>query len=197
MNSRPYVVEVLGTPEAGKTTTIKEVISSLTTKGYNVKFIQESAEIVPQEFVKGSIEAHIWMRLHTAQDILHAYVSNAEIIIVDRGIVDTLFWNYLYFLKGQLSQKQRDSADSFFKNLEYIPDFVIILTTSPEEAIIRRGGEGRIVTKSFIEEYNSTLDAFFEKQVQISKYKFDTTGIPVETVISRVEQLILQHLPSL
>jgi len=194
VNSRPYIVEVLGTPEAGKTTTIKEVITSLINKGYNVKFIQESAEIVPEEFVKSSIEAHLWMSLHTAQDLLHACVSNADIIIVDRGILDTLFWDYLYFLKGQLSKEQRDAADNFFKSLDYMPDFVIILTTSPEEAIIRRGGEGRIVTKSFLEKYNSTLNIFVEKQIQMPKYKIDTTGIPIETVIKQVEQVILQHL---
>ncbi len=67
MNIRPYFVEVLGTPEAGKTTTIKEVTASLSNKGIAVKYIQESAEIVPVEFVKGSIEAHLWMRLHTLQ----------------------------------------------------------------------------------------------------------------------------------
>ena len=151
MNLRPYRVEVLGTPEAGKTTTIKEVISSLDSKGYTVNYVRESAEVVPSEFTKGGIDAHIWMRLHTAQSLLLSYTSHADIVIADRGIIDTLFWDYLFFLRGQLSKSQCDAVNNFFESMGYLPDFVIIFTTSAEEAISRRGGEGRIVTKEFVD----------------------------------------------
>ena len=87
------------------------------------------------------------MRLHTAQSLLQSYASNADITIADRGIIDTLFWDYLFFLQGKLSKSQCDTVNNFFTSLGYLPDFVIILTTSAEEAIARRGGEGRIVTK--------------------------------------------------
>lgn len=193
MNLRPYRVEVLGTPEAGKTTTIKEVISSLGHKGYNVKYVQESAEVVPSEFTKGSIDAHIWMRLHTAQSLLQSAVSGADIVIADRGIVDTLFWDHLFFLQGKLSKSQRDIVNSFFESLGYLPDFVIIFTTSAEEAIARRGGEGRIVTKEFVKHYNSNLETFCKESISIPKYEIDTTNLSVSEVKSRVENAILQH----
>lgn len=193
MNIRPYVVEVLGTPEAGKTSTIKAVISSLSNKEYNVKYIQESAEIVPSEFTKGSIEAHIWMRLHTAQSILHSLVSDAEIVIVDRGTLDTLFWNYLFFQKGTFSKEQLVSADSFFKNFGFIPNFAIIFTTSPEEAIIRRNGEGRIVTKKFVKNFNDSLKSFSKKQILIPKLEINTTNMSIEAVTLQVENTILQN----
>ena len=193
MNRRPYRVEVLGTPEAGKTTTIKEVISSLGYKGYNVNYVRESAEVVPDEFAKGGIEAHIWMRLHTAQSLLQSYVSDADIVIADRGIIDTLFWDHLYYLQGKLSKSQRDAVNNFFKSLGYLPDFVIIFTTSAEVAIARRGGEGRIVTKKFVEHYNSTLETFCKECISIPKYEIDTTNMPVSDVITQVESTILQH----
>ena len=193
MNLRPYRVEVLGTPEAGKTTTIKEVISSLDSKGYNVNYVRESAEVVPSEFAKGSVDAHIWMRLHTAQALLHSYASSADIIIADRGTIDTFFWNHLYFLEGKLSKSQCDAINNFFKSLGYLPDFVIIFTTSAEEAIARRGGEGRIVTKEFIEHYNSTLETFCEKCISVPKYEIDTTHMSIGDVIEQVENAILQH----
>ena len=193
MNLRPYIVEVLGTPEAGKTTTVKEVISSLGSKGYNVNYVRESAEILPSEFAKGSIDAHIWMRLHTAQSLLHSYTSNADIIIVDRGIIDTLFWDYLFFLQGKLSKSQCDVVDNFFKSMGYLPDFVIIFSTSAEEAIARRGGEGRIVTKSFIKHYNDTLEDFCEKCISIPKYEINTTDISIDDVAAQVEKVILQN----
>ena len=193
MNLRPYRVEVLGTPEAGKTTTIKEVISSLDSKGYTVNYVRESAEVVPSEFTKGGIDAHIWMRLHTAQSLLHSYISHADIVIADRGIIDTLFWDYLFFLRGQLSKSQCDAVNNFFESLGYLPDFVIIFTTSAEEAIARRGGEGRIVTKEFVEHYNSTLEAFCRECISIPKYEIDTTNMPIDDVVSEIENIILQH----
>lgn len=196
MNMRPYFVEVLGTPEAGKTTTIKEVISSLNSKGYNVKYIQESAEIVPIDFPKGSIEAHIWMRLHTAQEILLSSFSNSDIIIADRGILDTMFWNNLFFKQGKLAEEQLNTFNNFFNNLGFMPDFVIILSTSPEEALLRRGGEGRIVTKKFIENFNANLKSFSEKQITIPKLEIDTSNMSVETVSRQVENAILQNRKS-
>lgn len=193
MTMRPYVIEVLGTPEAGKTTTIKEVISSLKQKGFKVKYIQESAEILPAEFTKGSIEAHVWMRLHTAMLILHALVSDNEIILVDRGILDTLFWDSLFFKKGALSKSQLDSVDNFFSNLSLMPNFSIIFTTSPEEAIIRRGGEGRIVTETFIKNFNDELKSFCDKKILIPKLEIDTTNMSIESVSLQVENSILQN----
>ena len=190
---QPYIVEVLGTPEAGKTTTIKEVISSLRNKGYNVNYIRESAEIVPGDFSKGSIDAHIWMRLHTAQSMLLASASDADLVIVDRGIFDTLFWDYLYCVQGKLSDEQCDAANTFFMSFGYLPKLVMIFTTSPDEAIIRRGGEGRIVTKKFIEEYNSTLEGFCKTHIDVPKYEIDTTGLTIETVVNEVERVILQN----
>lgn len=194
MNMRPYFIEMLGTPEAGKTTTIKEVISSLNSKGYKVKYIRESAEIVPTDFSKGSIEAHIWMRLHTAQEILLSYFSSSDIVIIDRGILDTMFWDCLFFKQGKLTEEQLSSIDNFFKNFGFMPDFVIILSTSPEEAIQRRGGEGRVVTKKFIENFNTDLKSFSEKRIAIPKFEIDTTNMSIETVSTQVENAILQRL---
>jgi len=43
---RPFIVEFLGTPEAGKTTSVKMLRRSLEEKGYKVGLVRESAEIV-------------------------------------------------------------------------------------------------------------------------------------------------------
>ena len=44
---KPFMVEFTGTPEAGKTTTIKNVANKLTNMGYRVSILQESAEKLP------------------------------------------------------------------------------------------------------------------------------------------------------
>lgn len=40
---RPFIVEFLGTPEAGKTTSVKMLRRSLEEKGYKVGLVRESA----------------------------------------------------------------------------------------------------------------------------------------------------------
>ena len=50
---RPFIVEFLGTPEAGKTTSVKMLRRSLEEKGYKVGLVRESAEIVPDMFKTG------------------------------------------------------------------------------------------------------------------------------------------------
>lgn len=186
---RPYVIELLGTPEAGKTTVSKRLQDSLTQKGYTVSYIRESAEIVPKEFLKGSIEAHIWMRLNTAKEVLHSLSCGADIVLVDRGIFDTLFWDTLFFKRGQLTSEELDICQGFFKALKLYPDFVILLSTSPDEAIKRRGGEGRIVTKQFVEHYNNMLLDFFD-EIHSPKYSLDTTFLSRDDVQKICEKII-------
>lgn len=189
MTIRPYVIELLGTPEAGKTTAIKSLYDSLAQKGYTVRYIRESAEILPKDFIKGSVEAHIWMRLNTAQDILHSINCNVDIILVDRGIYDTLFWNNLFLERRQLSQEEHCICQAFFKALKLYPDLVILLSTTPDEAIKRRGGEGRIVTKEFIENYNKMLFEFWDG-ISANKFSLNTTMLSRNEVSEILEKII-------
>lgn len=76
---RPFIVEFLGTPEAGKTTSVKMLRRSLEEKGYKVGLVRESAEIVPDMFKTGSSKGNIWMTLKTAQK-LYEEINNAGIL---------------------------------------------------------------------------------------------------------------------
>ena len=118
----PFMIEFIGTPEAGKTTTIHRLKDLLLTQKYSVNLVRESAEIVPTSFPKGSTEAHFWMRLTTARSILE---------------------------------------------------------------IRRRGGEGRIVTYSFVKQYNKVLDSFIDS-VTCPVFHLDTTNLSQDEVTMRV-----------
>lgn len=192
MSMQPYFVEVFGTPEAGKTTAIKEVITSLTNNGNKVLYIQESAEVVPTQFPKNSIEAHIWMRLRTAQSVLLATFSQTDIVIADRRILDALFMNYLYFKQGKLSKTQLDAMQNFFTKLFPKPDLAIAFLTTPEEAISRRGGEGRIVTKEYIKKHNKAFISFCNI-VEPHPILLDTTHLSADLVSQFTKVVIEKH----
>ena len=187
---RPYFVEVLGTPEAGKTSSIKSVKKSLILKGYSVCYIQEAAEVIPFQFPKGSLEAHLWMRLNVLQSILEARNSKTDIVICDRGIIDAFFWNQLYYEKGLLSARELDVFNEFVKSFNFMPQYAFILTTTPEEAIARRGGEGRLVTYDFICHFNHSLLNFC-KQISLPHFIIDTTGVDKDNVAELLEKKII------
>lgn len=183
----PFMIEFIGTPEAGKTTTIHRLKDLLLTQKYSVNLVRESAEIVPTSFPKGSTEAHFWMRLTTAKSILENQVSNeSDIILIDRGLIDTLFWDTYYGSIGTMSTSEVSKTNAFFQSIGIkYPDLVVYLSTTPEETIRRRGGEGRIVTYSFVKQYNKVLDSFIDS-VTCPVFHLDTTNLSQDEVTMRV-----------
>lgn len=187
IHNLPITVEFLGTPESGKTTTIhrlKEVLS----KGYRTSINQESAEILPKNFHTGSMEGHFWMKLDTIRRILEKQVSKGDydVLLIDRGIVDTLFWDYYYGATGMLTAKQISDIKNFFESIGIkYPDLAVFLTTTPEEAIRRRGGEGHLVTLNFLKEYNSLLQLFMQT-LECPVFQKDTTNCSKDEVVESI-----------
>ena len=131
MHSGPFIVEFLGTPEAGKTTTIKRLEEELK-EITNVSILQESAEIVPEVFqspeYKKSMEAHLWMRFTMVAEMLRQQCSceNGDIILADRGIVDAFCWNYFFSEQKKLN----NSTVLLLMSIEKCTIFGIYLCTN-------------------------------------------------------------------
>lgn len=192
---RPFLIEFLGTPEAGKTTSIGILRDSLVSLGYKVGTVRESAEIVPPIFEKGSLDAHIWMRLTTARSILETLHKDVDIVLMDRGTLDTIFWDHLFQKRNLLSENQRKHVDSFFTDVGVFPDLCVVLHIPPELSIVRRGGEGRIVTKKFVEDFNKSLFEFAENISQ-PKLCLDTSASPPDDIAQQLLASILTMMNS-
>lgn len=184
----PFTIEFMGTPEAGKTSLIHRLTNYLKTKGLKTFVVQESAELLPSFFPKGSMEAHYWIRLKTALSLLEIQVSktNYDVILIDRGIIDSFFWNNYYATLGKISFETDSLAKSFFKSMgiQY-PDLVILLRVSIDESLKRRGGEGRLVNRNFLKNFNDKLDEFI-KTIQLPIFELDTTNLTQEEVFKTV-----------
>ena len=127
-------------------------------KGYKVGLVRESAEIVPDMFKTGCSKGNIWMTLKTAQKLYEEINNVRDIVLVDRGIVDSLSWNYLYAKRGEFSEEKSKCVENFFEAIGVKTDFIVALTIPTEESIRRRGGEGHVVNRKFIEEFNREID---------------------------------------
>ena len=91
---RPYIVEILGTPEAGKSTSVKNVRRTLNDKGYKVGWVREAGEIVPDALKTGNAKGNVWMTMNALQGIWEETHSDRDIVLVERGTVDSSFWNH-------------------------------------------------------------------------------------------------------
>ncbi len=183
-------VEFTGTPEAGKTDCIQAVKNTLMEAGYTVDYIQESAELVPKEIPKGNFDGHLWMRLHSLENILVERHNECDVLLIDRGIIDGIFYTYLFLSNNPKNEKECDSLIRFLSELTfYNPDFLFVFTCEAEVSIQRRGGEGRLVTLDYIQKYNKMLSNFIPT-ISVPYKVIDTSKLSKEEVCNLVTKEI-------
>lgn len=189
---KPFIVEFTGTPEAGKTTVIHKLCEQLKKIGYSVKIYPENIELLPKTFPKVSTHAAVWVNCDTLKNVLEAtFLSDYDIVIFDRGSYDKIFWSYLYFFIDLDIAMKYVPFINLYKN--YLPDLLITFIVSEEQSIIRRGGEGSVVTKSFICRYNQLLNAFIES-ITTNKLIVNTENMDIKSVVEHVLKSILKEM---
>lgn len=192
---KPFIVEFTGTPEAGKTSTLKLLYKKLSKLGYKVKVYPESAENTPNFFPKGSLEISLWRNFDIAKHLLEAqFLSDYDIVLFDRGAFDGIFWIYLHSIYNANIATKTASFEKFFKR--YPPKLLIAFYVSADESIKRRGGEGNLVTKQFVSTYNHLLDTFIGSLKEVNKELIFTDNKTIEEVCQITQNSILEHLKS-
>lgn len=191
---KPFIVEFTGTPEAGKTTCINNVLEIFQENGIKTEYIQESAELLPSHIQKKTFEASFWMCNNTIEAIkTRLEINNSDIIFIDRGLCDASFYSYLYgnnFSSHELKKYNELVND----NLALSPNLLMVFTVDPKIAIHRRGGEGRIVTKDYVENYNMQLINYFKNHSNPKSTFVDTTTLKEEEVALNTLSIIQSKL---
>ena len=190
---KPFMVEFTGTPEAGKTTTIKNVANKLIDIGHKVRVLQESAEKLPPEIPKGTWDANLWMHFQTTAEILRASYIPTNIILIDRGLIDSNFYGKKFLWEGVATEEQYKNFRKQFIN-ELFPDFLIALTVPPSIAIKRRGGAGHLVNESYISRYNKLFMRYYN-ELDCKKTIIDTGEMDVYEMNDLIIKTIMENLP--
>lgn len=188
------LIEVSGTPDAGKTTAINMVKKYLVSRNFPVIVIGEAGgENLPPKSSRKSLLFNIWVGTNVAKSILSTKqkCKNNEIIIVDRGLIDYQFWVYYYLKKGKCSRSEAENALNMdiFTDKKLLPDLFIGMTTSVEEAIKRSKSKNNTVSLEF---HNKTFVDFFEN-VKVPKHLLDTTYLSPEDTTKKFLELIEIH----
>lgn len=190
---KPFMVEFTGTPEAGKTTSIKNVANQLKNAGYKVAILSESAERLPVEIPKGTWNANLWMHYQTQAGILKATYYQEDLVLIDRGLIDSAFYGKKFLWEQACTREQYDIFTQQFLN-DLMPDFLIALIVQPNIAIQRRGGEGHLVNERYIKKYNELFMRFYE-EIQCPKTIIDTANLNVYEMNELIFQTIKGKVP--
>ena len=190
---KPFMVEFTGTPEAWKTTVITNVSNQLTALGYRVFVLKESAEKLPRQIPKGTWDANLWMHYQTMSGLLKAKYINADIVLIDRGLVDSNFYGKRFLWNNLCTKEKYEKFRNQFID-ELFPDFLVALIVSPDIALKRRGGEGTLVNEEYIKKYNELFLAYYE-QIKFSKVLIDTSKLDVYEMNNAIFNEIQKILP--
>lgn len=198
MSIRPLTIEFTGLPNSGKTTLIHNLQKSLSTKGFSVKIMQEDAELVPSEIPKLTWIRNVWITFGQLQTLLECNYSNSDVILLDRGYYDALFWAKFLYLQKVCSQAESETIINILNMLsasfKLKPDFLFVIDVSVEESLKRRyamGSKPSIANHEFLTFYKSVLNDFIYSLPEPIRY-VDTTTLSIEQVQNTVENLIFQ-----
>ncbi len=183
---KTLTVEFTGTPAAGKTTCINKMMDHFTKSGYKVGFVQESAEITPKNFPKGCFDSHLWMRLHSLENILVEKYSECDILLIDRGVIDGIFYTYLFLSRNPKDEEKCFALIQFLHRLDFLlPNFLFIFTSDPEISVKRKGREGILVTLDCIKKYNQLLSNFLP-EINVPYKLIDSSNLIKDEVFTIV-----------
>lgn len=200
MRKKPIVIEFTGPPNSGKTTIIKMLHELLISMGYSVDVMQEDAELVPKCIPKKTWIRNVWITNGQLQSLLETKYSESDVIFLDRGFYDAIFWANFLQIQGIASIQESSSLLRILKEMDMQfdlkPDYVFFITVSTEESLRRHALQSQkpaiLSTSSFLDLYNAELDKFYPT-VSTPIFKMDSTSVS----IFEMQQIVLKEILSI
>lgn len=190
---RPLIIEFTGLPKSGKTTVSNSLSLFLRRNDIPPYIVDERASVCPIPN-KNIPEFNIWTGCTTLANLLKCkYEKKYSVIILDRGIFDSLIWMNLLFKEGKLTNDDFCRIEKFLlleRWIKYV-DLVIYMYCEVQTALKREykdlltKKEGSIMNENILKNFLKTAEEC------IIKYKshfnkiivIDTTNtLPIEGV---------------
>lgn len=200
MMEKPKVIELLGLPNAGKTSHLDALKRTLRKSGFKVRCIQDQIKDAPFE---DELERNRWAIREVGNLISEAKQVDWDLILVDRGAwayfasVQALIKNG-WHIKGK--KKIRKARHALRIALDTVPDedFFVFIKISPEISLQRDrqfnvGRVGKIVNPTFL----SILGNVYENIVQGRLPPRKRKVIDGEGDFSKSQEKLLQAVLSL
>ena len=88
---RAFVLELTGTPKAGKSTSVVTLQTFFKEAGFQVHLLKERAADCPLP-MKGHFFFNAWTMATMLSEVLETHETNVDLLILDRGFFDALVW---------------------------------------------------------------------------------------------------------
>lgn len=206
---RPIVIEFSGSPKAGKTSCINSLEVFLKRNGFTVQIIQERASICPVSD-KQSPMFNTWtacMSLAGLIGILENKKTDVDVLILDRGMFDSLCWFDWLEKTTKMEKSYREAAESFFLLDEFVKsiDIVFAFTVDPKTSIEREYAnlltdkKGSIMNIKVLGEYLEAIRNTIKERNQYfhKVFEIDTTEKSQDMVGKEVTEKTLNTLKDL
>ena len=193
---RPIVIEFSGLPNSGKTTLLFNLKEFFKDSKIKTLIVWETAEFLPSVIPSGSIAQNLWITLETIQKNLELkFVEDFDLILLDRGLYNQLYWSTLYTENESYSLFTRGIINAFSGMYDMWPDYLYIIDVDVDESLKRRMLNEKSVTfskKEFLTNYKKTFKKFYEKIENV--LYIDTTHLSKDEVAlevySKIKQII-------
>ena len=200
MNRRPLTIEFTGLPNSGKTTLIHNLAKDLRNNGLKVKIMQEDAELVPTEIPKKTWIRNTWITFGQLQSLLEIPYSTEELILLDRGYWDALFWAKFLYKQDACSKEQSESLLRILHEMNdqfnLLPDYLFVIDVSIKESMKRRlamGGKIVLTNEDFLSFYKAELEEFYQG-ITCPMWYLDTSSLSIEetknTTIKKIQEIL-------
>jgi hypothetical protein len=202
---RPWLVEFAGTPRAGKTTVIHALEAWLKEDGWRVHLIDEQAAWCPVPN-KNSPHFNVWTTCSTICSLVEGRYSNADIVLVDRGLFDALCWMHWHQQRMQPVGMEPDVFEGLVRASKIVVDLidlVVVMIVDPvyalrrDSAIHPRDEPGAIMNLATLQAINHSIGTMAERCAADFRLQLvDTSGFTETETQSNVEQILRRSLPA-
>lgn len=136
---RPFIIEVTGSPDSGKTTTLKILDSFFRRQGYRVWKPLEGAEAIreiPRKSHRYNIATGIYALAHLLNNLGN---GELDLILFDRCVYDAWCWQLYWQQKKDISGEEAKILKAFFAHRDWKNnvDIAFFIMCNPEIAIGR------------------------------------------------------------
>ncbi len=162
--SRPFVIEFAGAPKSGKSTLVEAIRHFFSRQGYRVNVLTERASVCPIP-MKGHLFFNTWCFTSMLAELLKNTETESDILIVDRGLFDSLIWLTLQKNRGELTDDEFKRFENFvlMDRWKRLFDTTVVLNVSSAIALDREQkghisrSSGSVMNKNFLNTLNEAV----------------------------------------
>ncbi|MBK7399485.1 MAG: hypothetical protein IPJ34_25305 [Myxococcales bacterium] len=162
---RAFVLELTGTPKAGKTTSVNVLERFFSKAGFRVHVLKERAGECPL-LMKGHFFFNAWTTCSMLAEVLERVETDVDLLILDRGFFDALVWLELQLERGQVTDEEHKAFREFvlLERWRRLVDLTVVTSVDPEIAVQRENlhlivpREGSMMNKDALLDFNGALE---------------------------------------